>query len=214
MIDIRHPVKLMYRKYAFNAKLTVILPPTTRFSTISRKDQDVALFEIRKWLSDHCEHDHRTYAAWNRVVSKDNSNFVHVCHFSTFFKERSDFDQFVDQNRDRITAITMPASKEHEDLLRSGTHVEIREKLFYNRFRYRVNFRGGWGGHARQQIIETVYAQIHNNDKQKQDYLMGTRDCTLYLEHQHDLMLIKLSIGELISRLTMVSTFNETSITR
>lgn len=213
MIDVRYPVKLMYRKYAFNAKIDVILPPNTRFSTISRKDREIALIEIRKWLADHCTDEYRTNTTWNRTLSKDRANFVHVCHFSAFFKERIDFDGFVDQYRERLTATTLPINKEHEDLLRSGTNVEIRQKLFYNKFRYRVNFKGGWGGgYARRHITETVYSHVHDESKHKQDYLLTIRDCTLYLEHLHDLMAIKLSIGDLITRLTMVNTFEEAGI--
>ena len=105
-----------------------------------------------------------------------------------------------------------PLNGEHEELLKSGTHVEIRDKLFYHRFRYRINFRGGWGGHGRRNIIDTVRSHLHDPGKRKQEYLLSSKDCTLYLQNQHDLMVIKLSMSDLITRLTMVNTISEAGL--
>lgn len=212
MLDIRYTTRMMYRKYVYQVSLSVVLPPTTRMASISQKDREVALFDIRKWLSDKCQHDHRTHASWRRKSLRDDRTFMHVCYFNLYLRERVDFESFLEDHKQQAIGIMLPLNQEHEELLKAGTEVEIRDKLFYHRFRYRVNFRGGWSGSGRKHITETVRSHLHDSSKRKQDYLISSKDCTLYLQHQHDLIAIKLTMGELITRLTMVNTLSEAGI--
>lgn len=214
MLDIRYTNRLMYRKYVYQVSLAVVLPPTTRLANIGQRDREVALFDIRRWLSEKCKHGHRTHTSWRRKSSRDDSKqtFVHVCYFNLYLRERDDFESFLDDHKEHAIGVMLPLNREHEELLKAGTHVEIRDKLFYHRFRYRVNFRGGWGGNGRKQIMETVRGHLHDTSKRKQHYLLSSKDCTLYLENQHDLMAIKLSMGEMITKLTMVNTISEAGL--
>lgn len=212
-MDIRYTTKLMYRQYVYQVSLDVVLFPKTRLSNVSQRDRDVALFDIKKWLLERCEHGYRTHASWRKKYPRNDSNaFFHVCHFNIYLRERSDFESFLNNHWDQAVGLMMPLNAEHEELLKAGTQVEIRDKLFYHRFRYRVNFRGGWGGNARKHIVETVRGHLHDPSKNTQDYFLRSNDCTLYLEHHHDLMAIKLTMGEMITRLTMVNTISEAGL--
>lgn len=216
MLDIRYTTRLMYNRFVYQVNLAVVLPPTTRLARVTHREKEVALFDIRRWLSEKCQNGHRTYASWRRKMANssvdDRKTFVHVCYFNLYLRERADFEAFLDEYRDQAVGIMFPLNAEHEELLKSGTHVEIRDKLFYHRFRYRINFRGGWSGHGRKNIIDTVRTHLHDHSKRKQDYLLSSADCTLYLTHQHDLMVIKLTMPELITKLTMVNTLSEAGL--
>lgn len=216
MLDIRYTTRLMYRQFVYQINLAVVLPPTTRMAKVTNREREVALFDIRRWLSENCRHGHRTYASWRRKLADgkngESKTFVHVCYFNLYLRDRGEFEAFLEEYRDKAIGIMFPLNDDHEELLKSGTHVEIRDKLFYHRFRYRINFRGGWGGHGRKNIIETVKTHLHDPDRRKQDYLLSSNDCTLYLKNQQDLMVIKLSMSDLITKITMVNTLSEAGL--
>lgn len=211
MTEPRYTTKLLYGRYLYQINLMLILPPTTRHQTLNFREKEVALFDIRRWLSDRCENGYRTYVSWRRSENGDQaqSTYVHRCFFNLYLRDRADFDAFVADHSGMVIETMKPASREHEDLLKQGIQVEIRDKLFYRRFRYRVKFRGGWQGKSRMHIMENVRSQLFDPSRKKQAYLLSSYDCTLYVESQSDLMLIRLSMGEIIKGLTVVTTREE-----
>lgn len=113
-----------------------------------------------------------------------------------------------------VSWISRPASSMHRELLLSNTEIVIRDKLLYNRFRYRINFKVGWRREHHKELVEWVKENFGDRKEGRRgEWLFQGSWCpSLYLIHESDLILVKLSQSELITSVTRVDLFSEHGI--
>lgn len=110
-----------------------------------------------------------------------------------------------------IQFISEPASDLHRELLLNDVDIEIRPKLLYNRFRYKVILRTGWRKDEGEKVKRWIKEQFSDREEgRKGDYLlMGTWVLSLYLKDEMDLTIVRLAIGDQIHKITRVDTTSE-----
>jgi hypothetical protein len=204
--------RLIYYKYPFQANLVITLPlgvePRRHNSITDHLSQYVG------WVKKHCKKKTRINKSWYKDHRTNDAYTAQwCCHFSVCFDSRDDYDGFCTQFNDCLVATRAPANDHHEDLIRSGGTIEVRDKLFYRKYRHKVSFRGGWRPVTRAEIQEFVREQLHDPvKKKKQDYYMA-HDCTLYLKENSDLILVKMALSEHIYQNVIVATHAELQTT-
>lgn len=160
-----------------------------------------------KGIISHSGALHRTRLDWGF-----DSDRTVLATLSAYFTCTDLRDQLLSSpHADLITEIVAPASDLHRQLLLGGVEIQIRERLIYDRFRYRVEFRPG-PARAWQPIIrDWVRQQFADKIRGRRgDYLVtGNWIYCLYLRTEEDLMMVKLSLEEYIHNIVRVDTFAE-----
>jgi len=177
--------KLLYGRYAYHARTV----------KITREER----LALRRWVKENCEGSHRFLNTSNTL--------------SVYLSEKSDHQRLVDAHGSVMGHIRSPANDQHEALLKQGNHIEVRDKLYYNRYRYRVGFRGAWREATRRELLDDIRTALHDPGKNKQDYQVSGRDCTLYLGQDTDFTMVRLSMGDRIWQTTVAYTFDELNTT-
>ncbi len=114
-------------------------------------------------------------------------------------------------HHDLIVSVTAPASDLHRQLLLDGVEIELRERLIYSRFRYKVQLLAGPMRQEWPMIDDWLKNQFQDRKHgQRGDYLVVGNWCpVLYLLDDIDLTMVKLSLSEHISSVIRVDTFAE-----
>lgn len=210
--------KLFYNKYAWKIVLTLFSfrPPLKqkRISAATRRRQTTVtrkamLAPILTWLSTNYPTNYRLLTSWRVITTTSPKETYDVCQLTVFISSQDAYDACLEKFECILYSTMAPANANHIDLIQQGAHIEVRDDLYYNKFRFKVSFWGGWWGKSREEIIESIQTQLHDDTKDEQQYRMVKANCTLYLKDQSDFMLIKLSLSPKIRETKVVSLFSE-----
>lgn len=130
---------------------------------------------------------------------------------SLFLGNKHEYDYCIKKWNKFIDSVTEPYAQSHVDILKNNTHIVIREKLIYQRYKYVVNFRRTW-----RQDVDDINAWIAINFKntivEKHAKWVGYGwNPRLYLFNEEDFVLVKLTWAERIRQITIVRTLDELS---
>jgi hypothetical protein len=178
--------------------------------TIMRKDADVRsdpIIRNIKSIIANSGADNRTRLDWNFVKDKKVLATLN-CYFTD-----QQLGNLLKSSlyAHLITDAVAPASELHRRLLLEGVEIQLRDRLMYNRFRYKIQFKSGFDRSNLPIIRDWVKDQFQGKKNgRKGDYLlMGNWMMCLYMSSEDDLFLLKLSLDEYIYSITRVDTFAE-----
>jgi len=122
-----------------------------------------------------------------------------------------DHTAFIEAHKGNVVSTKRPANMRYEELIRNGVNIDIRASLYYRRFRYKLHFRKWWDKNVRKQITLVVNDRLYDRSKKQQGYLISRYGASLYLASEEDLLIIKMSMPDIISKVTLVATLPDLS---
>lgn len=117
--------KLYYKKYPICVRF--YSSTENRYDNFSSENWRRDLYrygEITRWIKRNATFDYRTR---------------HDCHLAVYLPDLDAFNLVWSRYRQEIETIEAPASEEHNDTMISDLSITVREKLFYNKYRYKVS---------------------------------------------------------------------------
>lgn len=212
--------KLLYSKYAWKVVLILFssakqIKKGTKTTLRARKRPNAetkknALKPILEWLDSNYPKSYRLLTSWRvRIVKSKTNEIYDECQLTIFINDQNAYNEILVKYHDKITDTMAPANSNHAELIKQGAFIEVRNKFYYNLYRYRVSFWGGWWGDTRTEIITTINDYLHDESKEDQNYKMHKSTCTLYLKELSDFMLIKLSLSNRIRDTRAISLISE-----
>lgn len=190
--------KLYFNKFVYCIKFDL---------TISRGvgvQDNIFIKQIKKTLKDKGI-PHRSRLDWYVQTEAIKINF------GVYLSDENSYNELLTKYSKQIAWTSKPISIKHKDLLESKVEVIVREKLLFNRFRYKVLFRTGWRREYSNEIKEWVNSNFeHKIHGKKGDYMLsGSWMITLYLTNDEDLMLTRLCMSEYISHIVQIDTLKD-----
>lgn len=175
-----------------------------------------AIRRIKSILSESgCPH--RTRIDWRFLPSKRKDKTIRVTLSCYFSSDDLYATLLASEHAENLIWISRPASDEHKEVLQSGSEIMIREKLLYNRFRYKVNLRAMRYPRVDNsaEIMSWIADAFHGKEEgRKGDYMIvGKWLLSLYIKDHSDFVLTKLSMSDHIASMVRVDTFAEHGIT-
>lgn len=158
------------------------------------------------------KYDFRTYERWSNggiVISVYCSNYTLA-------------ETLCDEYSDKILRIRTPMNEQHE-LTLGDTNVVVRQKLFYGKYKFKVDTFRDWKqtstldwNNTSKEIIDWVDTHFDNNSRlRSQDYYYGLYHTEksppfIYTNDEQTLMVYKLSFGsKAIINISRVVTLDE-----
>ena len=203
--------KLLYKHYMYKIKL-VFKMDTLTFASNDKLDRDKFAKRVPSWLNRYCKDKSRTTGAWNsrRINYIQNGKKKYKSEYEytllVYLKDLAAYNKVFKKYEKYVTEIMAPASADHEELIRQGSILEVRSKLYYKEYRYRIIFKRTYSIDVIDEIDNAVKNGIHNDDctdSEDQNYYVSSTN-TIYLKNNEDVMFMRLSVGHLIKNLTIV----------
>lgn len=166
------------------------------------------LHDCKQWMHDNSV-EHKIYSKV-RHSGKKNDPLVSISA-SIFLLKKDDFDSCLAKYQDDIESVTEPDSQDHVDLLRENQSIVIRDRLYYDRYRYVVIFRRRYGDNCTD-IEDWLIGHFGTDDQDSgSPFRWNTHgwDPRLYLENEDDLVMARMVWGERIRSLVVVRTWEE-----
>ena len=157
-----------------------------------------------KWARKHLKSRSRTYSDYQRTGTWPR--WVRVRKSVRVYVTSSDYQTVLDTWSDRVRMVSVPFNDFAETELLGGMIINLRDKLYWNRYRYAINFwcRGG----AKAELAEWVRASLPT-DKRAVRLGRGTHFPILYLRDQSDMVLVKMAEPAKIIQITRAYTHSE-----
>jgi len=146
------------------------------------------------------KHVPRAKDIW-KLVETDRSY-----HF--FFQHKEDFDRFVAGNTRRIHKIFEPSSENEIGVLQNTKNTYIRRTLFYNAYRFCINFRAMTPDVILE--LDSWITEFFGENPERFYFSYGSR-CQLYLNEENDIILVRLAFSRYILRVQKVILRSEIS---
>lgn len=200
--------KLYYNRFLYNIKFKI----TEDYKNSTGVRNNSLLREIKKYIKDHCSAS-RSRIDWHVGGARGNQYFDIT--LSIFFNESTIYDDLCSKYNSIISWASKPLNDKHKELLQHKVEIIFRDKLLYNRFRYKIGMKVGW----RKEHLEEIKSWLDNQFEgricsRKGDYFFaGSWVWTLYLIDDADLMLVKLSLSEYINHVVRVERLIDYGIT-
>lgn len=197
--------KLYFKRYTHCVKMHI----TKVKSKFDIRDNKI-IGEIRKFLSG-LNSSYKTRLDWG-FNDKQKIEIV----FSVYLSDTDDYEQIMKKYEKIITWVSKPISEEHKQLLASNTEIIFRERLLFNKFRYKILLNVGWKREYYNEIKEWVKNQFgHKPEGKKGEYMLGGYwSPTLYLIEDDDIMMVKLSLSDRIRSVVRVDRFSDHGLTK
>lgn len=205
MISESYTTRLLFGRFLYQA--TVKLSYDATSSSDHNRDA-LALKPLKDWLSDNCNGSHKTNASWAVYLDLEVEPAVtfRVCTMRVYLDNLDDYERFVEHHKNDMVSTKRPANDIHVDMIKSGMNIEIRSHIYYNRYRYKLHFKGWWDSRVRKQTSALIRDRLHDRSRKHQNYLISKYGASLYLANEEDLAIIKMSVPELLSRITFAAT--------
>lgn len=137
-------------------------------------------YDHKAWAKRNLRSKFRTYSEYSNRLRQSMS----------FYTTREDQDLLLEEYQDRVLMVRRPFNQEAERLLLSGVEISLREKLYYNRYRYSVRLYCKNG--TRTGLVEWVRNCLGSDNRQLR-LGRGTYFPILYLRDESDMVMVRLA---------------------
>lgn len=194
--------KLYFNRFTHCIKINFMLKKDSSGFTIKGHS---TIRSIKDWLAANSV-PNRTRVDWYFK----SANNINVC-FGIYLNDEAAYETLIKDNQSLVQWASKPASDLHKNLLLNNTEIEFREKLFYNRFRYKISFNTGWRKDKLPELSQWVKDQFHDRvNSRTGDYLfIGGWTASLYLKEDSDVLMAKLCQSEIVTRVIRLEKFSE-----
>ena len=198
----------------YKAKLVITFDGST--FTGKKSDREEYAKKIMSWLKRYCADKSRATLSWSTRRVKLNGRVKHIidyiCTVLIYSKDASTHKKVVKKYEKSVTEITVPATPEHEEMIQRGMLLEIRSKLFYDTYRYRMSFNKSFSRETLAEIEAALTNGLGNDDFEEQFYHLSAHNF-VYLKTNEDLMYMRLSLADLVKDITVVILSSELEAT-
>jgi len=213
-VRVNHTVKLFYRKYSYRACFKIDTSLIVE-STISRN-----------WYGSR-RHSNVTQLRADlkrKIESKipDGADFRLRCEHSVvsvYLNDETLFDDLVSKMRERLHEVTIPANESHKTVMNENHRIRVRERLFYDTFRFKVKIKNTWSERFNdfdglKQFLDNLEVDQYNNTRWKANdplrrvFLMTEEERSrpkyryisssfgVYLNDEQDVMMLQLWLNK------------------
>ena len=192
----RYVTKLLFGQYAYQINLELKFPTSDR-----RKNAvvDARLTPIKRWLSETLQFGYRTRITWARRRN-DKKEFEDICEFNLYIQTERDYNTVLAEYGQQAVTIKFPENAEVAEQIAQGAEIEYRPHLYYHTYQYKLYLSLRTSDFLA--LKKRAEDHLAGDGEQKTRYKFGSGNI-IYLNHE-DLIMLKLSIGEHIKRITMV----------
>jgi len=186
-VSIRWTQKLYYGTYTHMAKFVVPLVPDPAYAPSSRKMSEI---DIAQWCNTNIARRYRKREGLYRKYSE----YSIYCGKEEYLQLTQEFKNYiVEQGR--------PFSDRAAEYLQQGIELELRDHLFYNKYRYAVKMYI----HDFERFNVLVWA-IDNMgvDKERYSVTRGLIHPYFYVRDETELMQLRMALGEYIKGITRI----------
>jgi hypothetical protein len=230
-----HTCKLYYNRYLWKVKLLI---PCNEGKIMGRpnnvnKLKEETLRPVNSWLRSHCAGNYRLLQSWRKVQTrvlnvigkrpKVKTKILSICNFTIFINNEANYLDIIKQFNAFVHVTYSPANKSHEDLIRDGNIIDVKNNLYFGTYRYKISFwGGGWsrrwstGTHTveslgTKELEKIIRTHLYNESEsiEDQDYYLIPSNRSLYIKNKSDYTMIKLAMGEYIKKITVIALPNE-----
>jgi hypothetical protein len=157
-----------------------------------------------KWCRKYLKGRSRTYSDYQRMGTWPK--WVRARKAVRIYVTSSDYQTVLDTWGDRVRMVSMPFNDIAEAELLGGMIINLRDKLYWNRYRYAINFycKGG----VKAGLVEWVQDCLPT-DKRAVRLGRGTHFPILYLREESDMVLVRMVEPAKIIQITRAYTHSE-----
>ena len=185
-IDRRWTTRLWYKRYTHAVDIAC--------------DEHMAQDPV-KWARKHLKGRSRTYSDYQRTGTWPR--WIRTRKSVRLYVTGSDYQMVLDSWGDRVRMVSVPFNDVAESELLSGMIINLRDKLYWNRYRYAIGFwcKGGIKAGLVDWVRDCLPA-----DKRAVRLGRGTHFPILYLRDQSDMVLVKMAEPAKIIQITRAYT--------
>jgi len=188
-IEQRWTTRLWYKRFTHAVDITC--------------DSDMPMDPV-KWCRRHLKGRSRTYSDYGRTGSWPH--FIRKLNAVRIYVTGSDYQTVLDTWGDRVRMVSRPFNDTAEAELLNGMLLTLRDRLYWNRFRYAISFY--CPNNQRADLSEWV-TNCLPKDKRAVRLGRGNHFPMLYLRDESDMILVKLSEPARIIQITRAYTHQE-----
>jgi hypothetical protein len=138
----------------------------------------------------------RRYLPQDAKTYRDMNNGTDAKSFSFFFMNKEDCLYFVKKNKKYVTKVFRPESDAEIEVLRENKRLVLRDMLFWNKYRFAVEFKEQMSAAASSSLVEDIRHIFNEEPDDLRYYFSVGRNSVLYLNDAHDVVHVKLAIHE------------------
>ncbi len=164
--------------------------------------------------------DMRKMIEWLRSLSKEDQQMRHARTIQLFFKKRKDLEHVVNKYGKWVTQVYEPLNKKHYEYLMQNRDTITRNKLFWNRYPYKITFGCHTDIDKAVNWFENFFSEkdprrfrfgssLHQLIKEKERWRSYWCNPVLYLTEHDDVMLCKLALSGHITKIESAVTFDQ-----
>jgi len=157
-----------------------------------------------KWARKHLKGRCRTYSDY--VRSGKWPNFTRNRTGLRLYLTGYDYQTVLDTWGDKVRMVSTPFNSAAESELLGGTVINLRDKLYWGRYRYSISF---YCQHGNRQGLAGWIADCLPNDKRAVRLGRGNHFPILYLRDESDMVLVKMVEPAKIIQITRAYTHSE-----
>lgn len=193
--------KLYFNKFMYAVKFDILGD-----KNVSVRD-NLMIKQIKKRLKDSGV-PHRTRIDWNFTKTDISISL------SAYINDDKMYEELMKLYPQQIKWTSKPISDKHKHLLQDKVEILIREKLLYNRFKYKVIFKTGWNRRDYKEIHDWIFSTFEDRKHGKSgDFLVtGYWIISLYLTNNEDLMHVRMCLSDNITNIIRIDTLKEHGI--
>lgn len=189
--------KIFWNEYPYKVLVFEDLARPKEASWGGNSPRDKLIYE--EWLK-HRAARRAFYYARMRHCPKEMSTWRSMNNgghtFSFFFKEAEHAKHFITRNRKHITKVFRPETEAQIDALAQDRKLVLKERLFWNKYRYCVEFKEQFNKDEAAKLDVRVAELFHNKKNAKRYLYSSGRRARLYLKNENDIFLVKLALYE------------------
>ena len=193
--------KLYFNKFIYCIKFDLVCD---RNSSVR---SNIIVKQIKKYLKDN-DIVHRSRLDWH--IKPD----IISINFSVYLNNTDMYEDLLKKYNKQISWTSKPLTDKHKETLENKVEVLIREKLLFNRFKYKVSLYAGWRREKTKEIMDWINATFDERPEGRQgDFMvLGTWAIKLYLINNEDLTHVRLCMAEHITNVVRIDTYKEHGI--
>lgn len=190
--------RIFWNEFPYKVLVFESLPRPKDASWGGNQPRDKVIYD--EWVAHRAERK-KFYYARMRHCPDDTSMWRSMNNgghtFSFFFKEAAHAKHFITRNRKHITKVFRPETEAQIAALAQDRKLVLKDRLFWNRYRYCVEFKEQRGKEAEVRLDERVL-ELFQNKKNAKRYLYSAwaKKRRLYLKNENDIFYVKLALYE------------------
>jgi hypothetical protein len=142
------------------------------------------------------------------TLRKSKDPATYKVNLDVYLNDESVFNELITHAGKAVIHVVRPFNQAHLEKMTAETHIVFKEKLLFGKYRHSIKFELSQRDEAAEIKRELSDVLGENIDER---YLIKDwwSSIVVYISEPSDLMMVKLSLGDMITEMTEVSTLSE-----